>query len=288
MCRSNDVRPRILLKIYSIFLLKSFSKRVAEKARELVRVKWEQRRRNNIKAFFKGLDPLLKTALMLRKRSLLDIAFEPLTNPCLEDVKRPLEAIGTQGESRRDWKMHTYELKAMTKFLSGEEAFEVGDFPNNIEEYYWAEEDLECNFFWFLLCRIATPTGPAYAFYKAGDDYINGFDDFDRSFMTLTVSKSVEKLFETLTEPERQRCLTHKASFVCLDRILGLKKSCGVMCRDCNAEAFRAIEWVVYKAEQKMLQTKEAYRCRLEDKKAYDYYYDYPNDDERAYDDYDY
>lgn len=236
-----------------------------------------------ITAFTRDLQPLLKPALMMCKRSLMDIAFEPLTNPCLEAVKLPLKAIGTQGESRRDRKMHTYDLKAMTKFLDGEEAFDIGNFPHNIEEYYWTEEGSDSDLSWFLLCRIATPTGPAYAFYSAGADCIDEFDDFDHSFMKLTVSKSAEKLFESLTEPERQSCLTYKANCICLDRLLGLKKSCGVMCRTCNAEAFRAIGWVVYKTERKMLQMKEAYRCSLEDKKFYEDY-----DDERAYYDYDY
>jgi hypothetical protein len=148
-----------------------------------------EQERANIKTFKKNLKGKLALNSVLKGQT----SFESLD---IEAIKQPLSYInGKKMWSNKKKQDFTYQVKDIVKFLPNEETFDVGDFPNNITEYYWIHEIDDFYGPWYMLCQIATPTGPAYAFYKAGADWDTGFDLFEYTFMSLIVSKSRENLF---------------------------------------------------------------------------------------------
>jgi hypothetical protein len=66
----------------------------------------------------------------------------------------------------------TGEYETAVYPIPGHESADAGNFPHNIEHYYWiheGENDIEP---WITLCRL---TNGAYVFYKGECDY-TGFD----------------------------------------------------------------------------------------------------------------
>ncbi len=144
-----------------------------------------------------------------------------MENPSKKKMEYPFSFIQDETEeplfSRtidafNDWRYgcQDYKVKAFAKGLLDEEVFDVGNFPENITEYYWIHEGTNDEDAWQLFCQIATPSGPAYAYYTASCDY-TGFDC--QGGMTMVVSKSAEALFEKgLTDRGRTLFLEEKQS----------------------------------------------------------------------------
>lgn len=62
--------------------------------------------------------------------------------------------------------------EATPKSIPGQESVDIGDFPNNIQHYYWIHEGINDEEPWMTLCRL---TNGAYVFYKGECDY-TGFE----------------------------------------------------------------------------------------------------------------
>ncbi len=95
--------------------------------------------------------------------------------------------------------IHSGDYDVTPDDIPGEPQEDVGDFPNNIEHYYWihgGENDEEP---WMTLCRL---TNGVYVFYKGECDY-TGFDC--QGSMELYASKNPATLINmamTITDYE--------------------------------------------------------------------------------------
>ena len=58
------------------------------------------------------------------------------------------------------------------KMIPGQPTEDIGNFPNNVEHYYWIHEGQNDEEPWFTICRL---TNGVYVFYKGECDY-TGFD----------------------------------------------------------------------------------------------------------------
>ncbi len=65
-----------------------------------------------------------------------------------------------------------YYYQRTPKPIPGHDSADVGNFPHNIEHYYWIHEGANDEEPWMTLCRL---TNGAYVFYKGECDY-TGFD----------------------------------------------------------------------------------------------------------------
>ena len=137
------------------------------------------------------------------------VAFAPLESPNSDALEYPLSFLekSSRETPRFDSLCQNYSVKAFCEGLLGEDAFDVGDFPRNITEYYWIHQGVNDETPWYLLCGINAPTGPAYAFYTAACDY-TGFDC--QGGMRMWVSRDAKNLFYSLTEEQRRMCLEEK------------------------------------------------------------------------------
>ncbi len=143
--------------------------------------------------------------------------FRPLVEPNTKVLKSPLSCIYEGEKNDYCWTdtfrcsnlTTDYRVSAFCEGLLGEEAFDIGNFPNNITEYYWIHAGTPDEEAWYLLCQIQTPTGPAYAFYVAKCSYTG----FEYGGMRMWVSKDPQRLFyEGLTEANRKLCLEEKGT----------------------------------------------------------------------------
>jgi hypothetical protein len=64
------------------------------------------------------------------------------------------------------------EYEKTTKQIPGHNSEDIGEFPDNISEYYWISEGENDEKPWITLCRL---TNGVYVFYKGECDY-TGFD----------------------------------------------------------------------------------------------------------------
>jgi hypothetical protein len=100
-----------------------------------------------------------------------------------------------------------YVLSQFSRGLLDEEPIDPGNFPDNIEKYYWVHNGENDEEPWELLCKL---NNGIYAYYSAWCDY-TGFDC--QGTMKLIVSRNLKRLFyEGLTDNERRRCLIDKKS----------------------------------------------------------------------------
>ena len=145
----------------------------------------------------------------------LSDAFQPLQEPNVSVLREPLSCIYEGEKDKSCWTdifrcsnlTTDYRVSAFCEGLLAEEPFEVGNFPNNIAEYYWIHAGKHDEEAWYLLCQIRTPTGPAYAFYVAECSYTG----FEYGGMRMWVSKNPKRLFyEGLTKHLRKLCLKEK------------------------------------------------------------------------------
>lgn len=132
----------------------------------------------------------------------LEIALKPLEKPNKNALRYPFSFIGEEDLG------YDYETKHFCKGLLNEEPFDIGNFPKNISEYYWIHEGENDEEAWRLFCKIKLPTGEdAYAHYTASCD-CTGFNC--QGGMNMTVSKSAEALFNSLTEAIRMLFIKEK------------------------------------------------------------------------------
>lgn len=83
------------------------------------------------------------------------------SNPNPEHLEYPFEFLDEK-----------YEFDLTPKSIPGHTSADIGDFPNNIEHYYWIHQGENDEEPWMTLCRL---TNGAYVFYKGECDY-TGFD----------------------------------------------------------------------------------------------------------------
>jgi hypothetical protein len=125
---------------------------------------------------------------------LLDIMFSPIVKPDLRALEYPFYFISCDDHD------NGYNPQHFSRGLATEEPFDVGNFPANITKYYYIRKRSKNK--WETICAINTPSGRAYAHYKASCDN-TGFDYNGR--MKLVVSKSKENLFSAEFSDHRRR-----------------------------------------------------------------------------------
>ncbi len=87
----------------------------------------------------------------------------------------------------------SYDVSFMCKgFADDYEPVDAGDFPANIESYYWIHEGTNDEGAWKCLCKL---TNGFYAYYEASCDY-TGFDC--QGMMNIQLTKDAKKLYEYL------------------------------------------------------------------------------------------
>jgi hypothetical protein len=87
----------------------------------------------------------------------------------------------------------SYDVSFMCKgFADDSEPVDAGDFPTNIESYYWIHEGTNDEGAWKCLCKL---TNGFYAYYEASCDY-TGFDC--QGMMNIQLTKDAKKLYEYL------------------------------------------------------------------------------------------
>ncbi len=117
--------------------------------------------------------------------------FEPIDKLNLKALEYPFSFIN------KDY----YELSEICTGLVDEEPINIGDFPNNIVEYYWIHEGTNDEENWHLFCKVMTEdTGEAdskeaYVYYTAGCDY-TGFDC--QGDMKIYISRNAPALLYSL------------------------------------------------------------------------------------------
>lgn len=95
--------------------------------------------------------------------------------------------------------------------LVDEEPIEIGDFPNNINEYYWIHEGSNDEENWHLFCKVVAADGKdAYVYYTAGCDY-TGFDC--QGDMKIYISRNASALLYSLDQGVRDKLM--KAKGIC-------------------------------------------------------------------------
>lgn len=154
------------------------------------------------------------------------IVLTPLISPNIKSLQYPLSFISRDGEN--DSYHDPYYVKDFCKGLLEEEPFEIGDFPNNIVEYYWIHEGKNDEEAWQLFCKIKLPAevngnNEAYAYYTASCDY-TGFDC--QGGMQMSVSMSAKNLFYDIPNRTRELFLAEKRAGKKMKRVnkLFLKK----------------------------------------------------------------
>jgi hypothetical protein len=123
--------------------------------------------------------------------------FKPLSAPNTKALEYPFSFIGD--------KEYQYAVSDFCKGIIHEEPHDPGNFPLNIEEYYWIHEGKNDEESWYCLCKL---DNGLYAFYSARCDY-TGFDC--QGEMRLCVSKDLSILFKYgLTTAKRKLCINEK------------------------------------------------------------------------------
>lgn len=129
----------------------------------------------------------------------------PIAEPDKKALSYPFSFIARDKED--DIWDQAYYMEELSGGLLGEEKCEVGNFPDNIAEYYWIHEGHNDEDAWECLCKLDNGN---FGFYSASCDY-TGFDC--QGGMKLIVSKDLERLFwEGLTERSRALCIKEKKS----------------------------------------------------------------------------
>ncbi len=105
-------------------------------------------------------------------------------------------------------KEENYIISDICTGLINEEPINIGDFPNNISEYYWVHEGENEEEDWHLLCKINTDdNSSAYIYYTASCDY-TGFDC--RGSMRIYISRNAKSLILSLDGNIKQKLLSTK------------------------------------------------------------------------------
>jgi hypothetical protein len=136
------------------------------------------------------------------EKSLLLVA-TAIEKPKTTALEYPFSFIGTNDGG--------YYTNEFSEGLLDEEKVDIGDFPNNIDEYYWIHEGANDEETWHLLCRVSLGAAKggdnfAYVYYTASCDY-TGFDC--QGQMKIVASMSLKKLIES-GMTEQTRCLLIK------------------------------------------------------------------------------
>ncbi len=143
------------------------------------------------------------------------LLLQPIAEPNKAALAYPFSYIGEESDAATGgWGVYEneYDVDKFTDGLIDEEEFDAGDFPKNIVEYYWIHKGKNDEDAWHLFCKIAAPSGEAYAYYTASCDY-TGF--CCQGGMKLIVSKSAQALFYGgLVDRTRKLCLKEKRAGV--------------------------------------------------------------------------
>lgn len=114
--------------------------------------------------------------------------FEPIDKLNLKALEYPFSFINDNDIY--------YKPSEICTGLVNEEPIDIGDFPNNIVEYYWIHEGTNDEENWHLFCKVTTKEGEeAYVYYTAGCDY-TGFDC--QGDMKIYISCNAPSLLDSL------------------------------------------------------------------------------------------
>jgi hypothetical protein len=101
-----------------------------------------------------------------------------------------------------------YKPSEICTGLVDEEPIDIGDFPNNINEYYWIHEGTNDEENWHLLCKVTAADGKdAYVYYTAGCDY-TGFDC--QGDMKIYISRNAPALLYGLDKDVHDKLMKAK------------------------------------------------------------------------------
>jgi hypothetical protein len=115
--------------------------------------------------------------------------FTPLITPNTAALEYPFSFIGSD----------------LCEVIIHDSSNDPGNFPKNIEEYYWIHEGENDKESWYCLCKL---DNGLYAFYSARCDYA-GF--YCQGEMQVRVSKDPSNLFKyALTNEQRKLCMDEK------------------------------------------------------------------------------
>jgi hypothetical protein len=132
--------------------------------------------------------------------------FEPIDKLNLKALEYPFSFIN------KDY----YELSEICTGLVDEEPINIGDFPNNIVEYYWIHEGTNDEENWHLFCKVMAEdtsdkgdadSKEAYVYYTAGCDY-TGFDC--QGDMKIYISRNAPALLYSLDRDVLDKLMSAK------------------------------------------------------------------------------
>jgi hypothetical protein len=126
--------------------------------------------------------------------------FEPIDKLNLKALEYPFSFINDN--------VIYYKPSEICTGLVNEEPIDVGDFPNNIVEYYWIHEGTNDEENWHLFCKVTTKEGEeAYVYYTAGCDY-TGFDC--QGDMKIYISRNAPALLDSLDKVIQDKLIRAK------------------------------------------------------------------------------
>jgi hypothetical protein len=126
--------------------------------------------------------------------------FEPIDKLNLKALEYPFSFINNNDIY--------YKPSEICTGLVNEEPINIGDFPNNIVEYYWIHEGTNDEENWHLFCKVITKEGEeAYVYYTAGCDY-TGFDC--QGDMKIYISRNAPALLNSLDKNIQDKLILAK------------------------------------------------------------------------------
>ncbi len=128
--------------------------------------------------------------------------FEPIDKLNLKALEYPFSFIN----------QCYYKPSEICTGLVEEEPIDIGDFPNNIVEYYWIHEGTNDEENWHLFCKVTTKDSSkasceAYIYYTAGCDY-TGFDC--QGDMKIYISRNAPALLYSLDRDVQEKLIRAK------------------------------------------------------------------------------